>query len=178
MTTKAEQALQRSLSEQLDAMGVSGAIRDGVTALAERIYGHVLRVVDLDRLYQLEQCLWSELDRLRVADDDGDLATSLLATALYRVGCAPERHCKTVPDGITEEEQIAAGFDEACMMCQHDLADLEYRMSGRRCEHLTQLAADKEWRAIQARAAKDWRAEHADALRRFDVMLARRGTAS
>jgi hypothetical protein len=178
MTPKIERTSHRSVPDLLDAMGLAADIRDGVTALSDRIYGHVLRVIDLDRLYQLEQCVWSELDRLRIDDEDGDLATSLLAAALHRVGCAPERQCKTVPDGITEEEEIAAGFDEACLMCQHEVADLEYRMSGRRCEHLTQLPADKEWRALQARAAKAWRAEHADALRRFDVMMARRGPAS
>jgi hypothetical protein len=173
-----ERAVGRSVAAQLDTAGVAPQARSGITDLADRIYGHVLRIVDLDRLYQLEQCVWSELDRLRIDDENGDLATSLLAEALHRVGCEPERQYKSVPDGITEEEQLAAGFDEACLMCLHEAADLEYRMSGRRSEDLSQLAEDKEWRALEAHAAKAWRAKHAAELRRFEVMMTRRRSAS
>ena len=62
----------------------------------------MLRVVDLDRLFQIEQCIWSELQRLGIDDDLGEVAESLLADALHRVGRSPERNCVMIPDGISE----------------------------------------------------------------------------
>jgi hypothetical protein len=178
VTNAVKPAARLSVSAQLDVAGASPQARTGITELADRLYGHVLRAIDLGRLFQLEQCVWSELDRLKIRDDEGDLANALLAEVLHRVAYAPERHINSVPAGIPQEEIIAAEFDEACLMCQHDAKDLEYRMSGRRCDDLYRQAEDKEWRALQAQAAEQWRTKHATALRRFEVMMARRGSVS
>jgi hypothetical protein len=159
-----------SVEAQLSSLDVTAEQRAGVSELADRLYGHVLRLVDLDRLYQLEQCLWSELGRQRIHDEMGDLATSLLAEALHRVGHAPERHAKTTPVGISPDEVIAAEYDDACLMCRNDVADMEYRHSGRCCEDLARNAEDKEWLQLVKDAAKRWRADNATSLRRFGLM--------
>jgi hypothetical protein len=157
-----------SVAEQLSSSQLSVEQQAQVAVLAERVYGHVLRVVDLDLLYGLEQVLWSELDRLKIRDNDGDLATALLSEALHRVGHAPDRHVDMIPEGIRPDEIVAAYYDEDCLLCRHELADIQSRTSGQQCDDLARHE-DKEWRALQARERAKWRAEHADALRRFGL---------
>src|SRR5690606_28615534 len=100
-------------------------------------------------------------------DDMGDLATALMAEALFQVGHWPERNIATIPDSISPDEVIAAEYDENCLMCRADVVDMEYRRSGRCCEDLARDAEDKEWLAMQRQAAADWRTENLAALRRF-----------
>lgn len=153
---------------QLSTRKVTAEQAARVADLADRIFGHMLRVVDLDRLYQIEQCLWSELDRLDMDDESGDLATALLAEALHRVGYRPERHANMIPDGISDDEVIAAEYDDDCLMCRNDAADMEHRLSGQRCGD-QRAVEDKDLRNFMEGAAKAWRVQHAAALRRFGL---------
>jgi hypothetical protein len=158
-----------SVAAQLSAMGASKEQHAALDELAERILAHVLRTIHREALYRVEQCVWSELDRLEIPDEMGDLATALLAEALFRVARSPERNLQTVPPGISPYEVIAAEYDDTCLMCREEVADMEYRLSGRCCDDLAREAKDKEWVAIQRKAAADWRAKNAAALRRFDL---------
>lgn len=156
----------RAVDDALAAIEATPAQRDQVRALAERLYGHVFRAVARDALYGIEQLLWSELDRLEVPDDLGDVASALLAEALFRLAFDPARSCQTTPSPITELERIAADYDDDCLLCRHDLDEARRR-------HARGGAAedddDEEWAQLEAEAARGWRARHADALRRFGL---------
>jgi hypothetical protein len=156
--------------EELLPANASAEQRARLADLAERLFGHVMRVVDLQALYQLDQCLWSELDMLRVEDDEGELAKAMVAEALHRVGRSPDRHACDVPQGISPDEVIAAGYQESCLMCRQEVADMEYRHSGRCCQDQQKQASDKEWRKLLDDAAKQWRDRNAAALRKFGLL--------
>jgi hypothetical protein len=153
----------------LSAAELTDDQRERVAELADRVYRHVLRVVDLGRLFQLEQCLWCELAQLDIEDESGGVATALLAEALRRVGHSPERHVTTIPPGVGADEVMAAEYDDDCAMCRYEADDFEYRMSGRRCQDLERDAADPVLRQLVERSAEAWRAEHIEALRRFGL---------
>ena len=141
-----------------------------VAALAERLYGHVFRAVDGVLLYAIEQILWSEIDRAGVHDEEGELATALLAEALFRVGYDPERSHGSIPRDITPAERIAAAYDDDCLMCRYEINEAIARESGQRCCELEAAEPDREWAKLQAQAAAGWRARNAEALRRFGLL--------
>jgi hypothetical protein len=62
-------------------------------ALERAFYRHLLRAIDLDALFELEQLLWSELEDLELFTDDQvlDLANAILTRALERVAHDPLR---------------------------------------------------------------------------------------
>jgi hypothetical protein len=62
-------------------------------ALERAFYRHLLRAIDLDALFELEQLLWSELDEVAPFTDEQvlDLANAMLARALERVAHDPVR---------------------------------------------------------------------------------------
>lgn len=169
LTLAVELAPPASVAARLSAIGASAEQCAATAELAERIVGHVVRAVDRDALFRVEQCVWSELGRLRIPDDEGDLATALLAEALFQVAYWPERNIVTIPAEISSDEVIAAEYDDECIMCRAEVADMKYRRSGQRCEDLAREAEDKEWVAMQRQAAEDWRAENIEALRRFEL---------
>lgn len=148
---------------------VTAEQRAGIAVLADRIFGHVLRVVMLERLYMIEQIVWGELSRLGLEDESGDLATALVAEALHRVGYSTERCASTIPEGISDDEVLAAEYDDDCVFCRCEVADMTYRLSGRKCHDLQRDAEDKDLRRFRGQAAKAWRADHAAALRRFGL---------
>ena len=153
---------------EIAARGLTGEPRARLAKIEEWLLGYVLRVIDLARLYQLEQCLWSELDRAKI-HDEGDIADALLAAVFVRVASGPHRHANSIPHGITGDEVMAAEYDDECLMCRHETSDLEYRLSGRKCQDLQRDAVDTEMRRFMDQAAKRWREEHATALRRFGL---------
>jgi len=65
-------------------------------ALERAFYRHVLRVIDLDALFNLEQHLWSLLqDQSQLTDDQVlDLSSVIIERALERVGRDPIRAMK------------------------------------------------------------------------------------
>jgi len=65
-------------------------------ALERAFYRHLLRAIDLDALFCLEQALWSELQELELFTDDQvlDLSNAILARALERVAHDPVRSMK------------------------------------------------------------------------------------
>jgi hypothetical protein len=159
----------QTVEEFLAAADASPEQREKVTALVERLYGHMLRVVDLGRLFQLDQCLWSEIEKIDLDDEEGALASALIAGALAQVGRGPERHGSFIPEGISPDEVMAADYDDQCLMCQWEAADLRDRMSGKRCEDLTHRAEKRDLDAFMHRAADRWRIENQAALRRFGL---------
>ncbi len=167
--TRREHSTPRSLEAQLSSAALTAQQAVEVAELADRLYNHVLRVIDLGRLSQLEQCIWSELDQMNIDDELGELATALLAEALGRVGHAPERHVNPIPIGISEDEVLAAEYDDDCRMCRSEVADMEYRLSGQRCQDLASDAEDDDMCRFNEQAAQAWRAENAEALRRFGL---------
>lgn len=170
MTPCDEDPAPPSVAAQLSAAGVTAEQQAQLADLADRIYGHALRVVDLDRLYQLEQCVWSELSRLEIHDGACDLATALLSEALHRVGYGSDRQASMIPDGISGDEVIAAEYDDACLICQYEVADMQYRLSGQKCCDLQRDAEDRDLRRFMEQTARAWRAENAAALRRFGLL--------
>ena len=62
-------------------------------AVERAFYRHVLRVIDLDALFDLEQQLWSRLqDQGQLTDDQVlDLSNAIIERALERVGRDPTR---------------------------------------------------------------------------------------
>jgi hypothetical protein len=168
-TVVASEHAPPTLGALLCSLEVSADQAAGMAELADRVYGHMLRVIDLDRLFAIEQCVWSELSRLGIHDEDGGVATTLLAEALHRVGHTPDRYVNMIPDGITPDEVMAAEYDDDCVMCLDEAADFEYRRSGRKCQDLHRDAEDKDFRRLMERAASSWRQQHAEALRRFGL---------
>jgi len=166
---QAEPVPPPTVEAQLSSSGVTMDQRAGIAVLADRIYGHVLRVVMLDRLYMVEQIVWGELLRLGFPDESGELATALLSEALHRVGYSPERCVSTIPDGISEDEILAAEYDDDCVFCRCEVADMQYRLSGRKCHDLQRDAEEQDLRQFFEQAAKAWRADNAEALRRFGL---------
>ena len=64
-------------------------------ALERAFYRHVLRVIDLDALFGLEQQLWSRLQEQGLTDDQVlDLSNTIIERALERVGRDPIRAMK------------------------------------------------------------------------------------
>jgi hypothetical protein len=65
-------------------------------ALERAFYRHLLRAIDLDALFGLEQMLWSELEELELFSDEQvlDISNAILARALERVACDPLRSMK------------------------------------------------------------------------------------
>lgn len=65
-------------------------------ALERAFYRHVLRTIDLDALFGLEQMLWSELQALDLFNEDQmlDISNAILARALERVARDPLRSMK------------------------------------------------------------------------------------
>jgi len=158
-----------SVDQVLSHLGVDDVHHARVRALAQRLYGHVFRTVDGRMLYEVEQILWSEIDRLGIHDEQGDLATALIAEALFRVGHDPERCHDSIPLGVTPAEQIAAAYEDDCLLCRHELREAIARESGQRCGELEHARPDAEWIECQEAAADAWRARHVDALRRFGL---------
>lgn len=138
-----------------------------IEQLREQLYGHVRRLIAADALFGLEQMLWGLVDRTGVHDDEAELATALLAEALAGIAYDPSRSARDEPYGITDEEIVAARYDETCELCRHDLAEAKRRREGR--SDRFEDCADKELLAMHADAAKRWRKQHADALRRFGL---------
>jgi hypothetical protein len=72
-------------------------------ALERAFYRHVLRVIDLDALFDLEQQLWSLLQDGPLTDDQVlDLSNTIIERALERVGRDPIRTMRpgvSGPDG-------------------------------------------------------------------------------
>lgn len=89
-------------------------------ALERAFYRHLLRVIDLDALFELEQLLWAEIEEIRPFTDDQvlDVANAMLARALERVAHDPLRSMKLGargPGGQLVEAPEA--LHEACPFC-------------------------------------------------------------
>lgn len=162
--------MSASVEDVLATLRAKPEQRTAVAALAERLYGHVFRAVDGVLLYAIEQILWSEIDRTGVHDEEGALATALIAEALARVGHDPERSHGSIPRDITPAERIAAAYDDDCLLCRYEINEAIARESGQRCCDLEAATPDEEWEELQAQAAAGWRARNADALRRFGLL--------
>ena len=124
--------------------------------LTKQLYGHVMDAIDFEALFQLEQMLWSLLPQCGIEDDDdGDLASRLIAEAIVRASKDPARHVSFVPAGITKAEAKAVDFDERCPFCQMEAATPreDHDHGGEAC-----LLCDD--------LARMWREEHADLLRK------------
>ena len=90
-------------------------------ALERGFYRHLVRAIDLDAMFGLEQLLWTELQELELFTDDQvlDLANAILARALERVACDPLRSMregKIGPDGQIVEVPEAPHGD--CPFCR------------------------------------------------------------
>jgi hypothetical protein len=64
--------------------------------LERAFYRHLLRAIDLDALFGLEQMLWCELQELELFTDDQvlDISNAILSRALERVAHDPRRSMK------------------------------------------------------------------------------------
>lgn len=166
------QTTVRSVDELLVTLNASPEAKAKIDQLREKLYGHVLRLVDLDVLYAIEQMLWSLVGRTGVDDEESVLTNALLAEALANVPYDPERNGCTTPHGITDEEILAVEYDETCELCQHDLGEVARRRAG--STDRFEDWADPELQSMHAAAATRWRQDHADALQRFDALTTRR----
>jgi hypothetical protein len=157
---------QRTLEHELDAQRASAAQRAKVRDLGERLYWHVLRVIDLGALYGLEQSVWSELSAIGLADEECELAKRLLSDALRGIAERADRHASDIPAGITRDEQVAAGYDDDCMLCRNEMAEIQ------NCRAHGSDANDEdpdfdELASLATGAAQRWRDAHVAVLRRF-----------
>jgi hypothetical protein len=160
-----------SVDDLLETLKASLEAREKIEHVRERLYGHVRRLIDGEALFSLEQVLWSVVDRAGVHDDESELTNALLAEALASIAYDPERNISTTPRGITDEEIVAAEYDETCELCHHDLEEAKQRRAGN-----TEDAVDSEILAMHAEAATHWREEHAVALARFGLAADQRVT--
>ena len=76
--------------------------------LERAFYRHLLRAIDLDALFELEQLLWNRLQALELFTDDQvlDLSNALIARTLDRVAHEPLRSMRpgtAGPDGAVVE---------------------------------------------------------------------------
>ncbi|MBL0218146.1 MAG: hypothetical protein IPQ07_30225 [Myxococcales bacterium] len=144
---------------------MSGAIQAERTAdrpdlgeLTKQLYGHVMDAIDFAALFQLEQLLWSLLPDRGIHDEEGELASQLIAEAIVRASKDPARHISFVPPGITKAEAKAVDFDEHCPFCQLEAAapSDDHDHGGEPCALCDDLA-------------RMWREEHAEVLRKRGV---------
>ena len=111
-----------------------------IQEIERAFYRHLLRVIDLDALFDLEQQLWSQLQDRRPLTDDQvlDLANAIIARALERVGRDPIRAMKggaAGPDGRVIP--VPEAPHEQCPFCDGEPEDGEpgrRRARGRRGE--------------------------------------------
>ena len=68
----------------------------GLAVLERAFYRHLLRTIDLDALFGLEQMLWSELQESGLFTDEQvlDLSNAVLARAFERVAHDPPRRTR------------------------------------------------------------------------------------
>ena len=141
--------------------------RPELTALAARLYEHVVESIDFDALSGLEQLLWGLLDQMGLGalDDELGLSRWLISRALITAAHDPSTAMSDVPFGITKEEERAARFDADCPFCRYD-DERSRDADGDDGAH----EHDDEPCPLCDDMARAWREQHADALRRRGLL--------
>jgi hypothetical protein len=91
--------------------------------LERAFYRHLLRAIDLDALFGLEQMLWCELQELELFTDDQvlDISNAILSRALERIAHDPRRSMKegTIGPGghLVEAPEAPHGNCPFCGAC-------------------------------------------------------------
>lgn len=96
-----------------------------LTGLEHALYRHLIELVDLDAVFDLEQALWARLEDLEALPDELvlDVANTLIARAFERLGHDPARALR---DGVVQPDGSVAPAPAAphgeCPLCERGAA--------------------------------------------------------